>query len=88
MSDVALRMVKDSVKLKTTNIMAQISSIFAQMLTQNGGYLEVFERLKQLLTGLEQGLYKNLQKYQEEEDNAISEYDDRRVHLVDYYANL
>lgn len=58
------------------------------MLTQNGGYLEVFERLKQLLTGLEQGLYKNLQKYQEEEDNAISEYDDRRVHLVDYYANL
>jgi hypothetical protein len=46
-------------------------------LSSYSSYVEVFERLKQLLTGFEQSLYKNLQKYQEEEDNAISEYDDR-----------
>ncbi|CAD8188168.1 unnamed protein product (macronuclear) [Paramecium tetraurelia] len=88
MSEISLRMIQDAVKLKTTNIMSQISSIFAQMLTQNGGYIEVFERLKQLLQNLEQNLYTNLQKISEEEDQSIQEYDDRRVHLVEYYNNL
>lgn len=41
-----------------------------------------------MLTNLEQSLYKNLQKMSEEEDNAIQEYDDRRVHLVEYFNNL
>lgn len=58
-------------------MLAEISGIFAQMLTENGGYLEVYEKLKSLLTSLESTLYKNLQKYQEEEDTSISEYDDR-----------
>ncbi|KAM3147833.1 hypothetical protein pb186bvf_000161 [Paramecium bursaria] len=88
MSEVSMKMIQDAVRLKTTSIMAPISSIFAQMLTQNGGYIEVFERLKQLLQNLEQTLYSNLQKISEEEDQSIQEYDDRRVHLVEYYNNL
>jgi hypothetical protein len=57
--------------------MAVISTIFAQMLSESGGYQEVYEKLKSLLTSLEQTLFKNLQKYQEEEDISIQEYDDR-----------
>lgn len=37
MSEVSMRMIQDAVKLRTTSMMSQISSIFAQMLTQNGG---------------------------------------------------
>lgn len=66
-----------SVRTGSTDEMSDISQIFAQMLMESGGYQEVYEELKQLLTSLEQNLYKNLQEYQQEEDNSISEYDDR-----------
>lgn len=63
MSEVSLNLITQSMKVKTMAQMAVISTIFAQMLSESGGYQEVYEKLKSLLTSLEQTLFKNLQKY-------------------------
>jgi hypothetical protein len=54
-------MIQDSIKLGGSQGLAEVSGIFAQVLTENGGYwhhnqysyLEVYEKLKALLTALE-----------------------------------
>jgi predicted chitinase len=60
MSDISLSLIQQAMKVKTMPEMAIISTIFAQMLSESGGYQEVYEKLKSLLTSLEQTLFKNL----------------------------
>ncbi|CAD8173967.1 unnamed protein product [Paramecium octaurelia] len=85
---VAMAFIQTAVIAKNDQPLVDISEIFAQVATENGGYREVYEKLKQLIVNFEQTLQKNLQDYQEVEDLQIQEYDDRNIHLVEYFNNL
>lgn len=59
----AMGLISCGVKISNEKTLTDISTIFAQVTMENGGYMEVYEKLRQLIVNFEMNLQKNLQDY-------------------------